>query len=122
MKNYQFIYFIFFFLIAFGCSDKKTPPSKTQDSPKSVAAPITKETDNKPLKKQDSKVETTPQPVSSSTPSNISGVKSRVSGGYSAPHVSGIQHISGQTRHSSSVSGAQAHISGRIPSARISGQ
>ncbi len=109
-------------MAAFGCSDKKTPTPKTQDSPKPVASPTTTIT-NPPEEKQISKPQSTQEEVSSPAPSpHVSGLKAQVSGA-SIPHVSGIQtHISGQPRYSSNVSGSQSHISGRTTRPHFSGQ
>ncbi len=109
-------------MVAFGCSDKKKPTPKTQDSPKSVASPTTLPT-NQIIEKKN----ITPQPIVeeiSPPPPRVSGVQVQVSGVSSSPHVSGrvASHISGQPRHSSNISGSRSHVSGNVARPRISGQ
>lgn len=121
MKNYCFTLLLLAFLLAFGCSDKKSPPAKTNDLQKSIAAPTASKTENESIKKQESQTKTAQKQPSTSVQPHISGVSPRISG---APvtHISGINHVSGQPRYSPNISGSQLHVSGRVVHPHLSGQ
>jgi hypothetical protein len=122
MKNYRFTLLILVFLLAFGCSDKKSSPAKTGDSPKSIATPTVSKTNNQTSIEQ----EKPPAPAQKETPPSlqphVSGASPHVSG-TSPQHISGIQnHVSGQPSYSPNISGSQSHVSGRVTRPHISGQ
>jgi hypothetical protein len=122
MKNYLFTLFLLVFLLAFGCSDKKTSPAKTGDSPKPIATLSVSDTESQPLIEQEKPNAPAQKQNTSSLQPHVSGSSPHVSG-TSTQRISGIQnHVSGQPRYSPSISGSQSHVSGRVTRPHISGQ
>jgi hypothetical protein len=122
MKNYRFTLFVLVFLLAFGCSDKKTSPAKTGDSPKPIATPTVSDTKAPSLIEQEKPTAPAQEQVSHSLQPHVSGVTPHVSGAYTQ-RISGIQnHVSGQPRYSPNISGSQSHVSGRVTRPHVSGQ
>jgi hypothetical protein len=116
MKNFRFTLLLLVFLLAFGCSDKKASPAKTEDSPKPIATPTVSETKNQSLIEKEKPPEPAQKQIPHSLQPHVSGgTGPRISG---APtiNISGIQnHVSGQPRYSPNISGrvAPPHISGQ---------